>query len=251
MAFAIFDIETRVDKHLLNQVFFADAQLSDEDAYLRFRGDLRERGSDFFPLTLHVPISIAVGYASEDRVLRAVDSLAIYDYSEERLVREFWERRDHFQGCLVTFNGRGFDLPVLELSALRYGISVPYYFSDEESARSRRAPDRHLDLYDFLTNYGAASLRGGMNLLLKMIGLPGKTELNGAMVQDYFEAGRLDEIHRYCRADVIQTYFLFLRVELLRGKIDRAAFQAAYEASAHFLDELAVARTDGETTHQR
>jgi predicted PolB exonuclease-like 3'-5' exonuclease len=94
-------------------------------------------------------------------------------------------------------------------------------------------------------------LRGGMNLLLKMIGLPGKTELNGAMVQDYFEAGRLDEIHRYCRADVIQTYFLFLRVELLRGKIDRAAFQAAYEASAHFLDELAVARTDGETTHQR
>ena len=65
MAFAIFDIETRVDKHLLNQVFFADEQLSDEDAYLRFRGDLRERGSDFFPLTLHVPISIAVGYAGD------------------------------------------------------------------------------------------------------------------------------------------------------------------------------------------
>lgn len=251
MAFAIFDIETRVDKHLLNKVFFADEQLSDEDAYLRFRANLRERGNDFFPLTLHVPISIAVGYANQDRVLHSVDSLAIADYSEERLVRDFWQRTDHFQGCLVTFNGRGFDLPVLELSALRYGISAPYYFSEEESARSRRAPERHLDLYDFLTNYGATALRGGMDLLLKMIGLPGKTELNGAMVQDYFEAGRIDEIHRYCRADVIQTYFLFLRVELLRGRIDRAGFQAAYDASAHFLDELSAPRTDGESTHLR
>ena len=124
--------------------------------------------------------------------------------------------------------------------------------SAKKSQRVRAAPrSGHLDLYDFLTNYGATALRGGMDLLLKMIGLPGKTELNGAMVQDYFEEGRLEEIHRYCRADVIQTYFLFLRVELMRGRIDRAAFQAAYEASAHFLDELAVARTDGETTPQR
>jgi predicted PolB exonuclease-like 3'-5' exonuclease len=155
-------------------------------------------------------------------------------------VREFWSRTDRFQGCMVSFNGRRFDLPVLELSALRHGISAPAYFSDTDSPRSRYAPDRHLDVFDFLTNYGAVGLRGGMDLLAKMIGLPGKTELEGAMVQEYYEAGRLDEIHCYCRADVIQTYFLFLRVELMRGRIGEAAYRDACAASSHFLTELGV-----------
>jgi len=251
MTFAIFDIETRVDKHLLNRAFFAHEGLGNEEAYQRFRDRLNVRGGDFFPLTLHVPISIAVGNAGEDYVLRSVESLALTDYSEEQLVREFWKRAEHFRGCLVSFNGRRFDLPVLELSALRHGLSAPTYFNDADAARSRYASERHLDLFDFLTNFGAIGLRGGMDLLLKMIGMPGKTELNGAMVQEYYEAGRLDEIHRYCRADVIQTYFLFLRVELLRGRIEQAAYRAACDASAHFLKELAASPAEAGTAQQR
>jgi 3'-5' exonuclease len=245
MAFAVFDIETRIDKRLLNQVFFAGENLSDEDAWSSYREQLaRRNGSDFFPTTLHVPISIAVGNVGDDHVLRSVESLALDDYSEERLVREFWARAERFPGCLVSFNGRRFDIPVLELQALRYGISAPSHFSAEDSPRSRYSAERHLDLFDFLTNYGASRIAGGMNLLLKMIGMPGKTELAGAKVQEYYEAGRLDEIHRYCRNDVIQTYFLFLRVELMRGRLDEAAYQAAYEASAHFLNEVTPAATN-------
>jgi predicted PolB exonuclease-like 3'-5' exonuclease len=248
MAFAIFDIETRVDKRLLNQAFFAGGGLSDEEAYQRFRDELRGRGGDFFPITLHVPISIAIGNAGDDHVLSSVESLALEGYTEEKLVREFWTRAGRFPGCLVSFNGRRFDLPVLELSALRYGISAPAYFSEADSPRSRHEPDRHLDLFDFLTNYGAAGLRGGMDLLAKMIGLPGKTEFSGAMVQEYYEAGRIDEIHRYCRTDVIQTYFLFLRVELMRGRICEAAYRDACAASGHFLTELdAATRSTGAT----
>src|SRR5579859_2325222 len=177
MAFAIFDIETRVDKRLLNQALCAGQGLTDQQAYEKFRDDLLKRGADFFPLSLHVPISIAIGYAGDDYVLHSVESLALADYCEEKLVREFWSRTDLFSGCLVTFNGRRFALPVLELAALRYGISAPNYFGGGDSPRSRHAPERHLDLYDYLTNYGAAGLRGGMDLLLKMIGMPGKTEL--------------------------------------------------------------------------
>jgi predicted PolB exonuclease-like 3'-5' exonuclease len=238
MAFAIFDIETRVDKSLLNQVFFAADGLSDEEAYQRFRDELRGHGSDFFPLTLHIPISIAIGSAGDDHVLRSVESLGLEGYTEEKLVREFWTRAGGLHESLVSFNGRRFDLPVLELSALRYGISAPAYFGEADSPRSRHAPERHLDLFDFLTNYGAGGLRGGMDLLVKMIGLPGKGEFNGAMVQEYYEAGRIDEIHRYCRTDVIQTYFLFLRVELMRGRIDAAAYRDVCAASGHFMAEL-------------
>jgi len=245
--FAIFDIETRVDKRLLNQALCAGEGLSDEDAFQRLREQLRaRRGSDFFPLTLHIPISIAIGDVGADHALRAVESLALDGYSEESLAREFWTRAERFPGCLVTFNGRRFDFPVLELAALRYGIAAPAHFS-EGATRARYSTERHLDLFDYLTNFGASGgLRGGMDLLLKMIGLPGKMEIDGAQVQELYEQGRLEEIHRYCRNDVVQTYFLFLRVELMRGRIDEAAYRHARDASAHFLVEIgAPPRPDG------
>jgi predicted PolB exonuclease-like 3'-5' exonuclease len=248
MPFAVFDIETRIDKRLLNQVFYAGEGLDDEEACRRFQEQSR---NDFPPLTLHVPISIAVGNVADDHVLRRVESIGLADYSEENLAREFWTRAERFKGCLVSFNGRRFDLPVMELAALRYGIAAPAYFGSDDSARSRYAAERHLDLYDYLANYGAGGLRGGMDLLAKLIGLPGKAAMRGAMVQGYYETGRLEEIHRYCRADVVQTYFLFIRVQLMRGRIGAAEYDAAYRASAQFLAELGPAvATSGEPARQ-
>jgi predicted PolB exonuclease-like 3'-5' exonuclease len=251
MEFAIFDIETRVDKRLLNQALCAGEGLSDEEAFQSFREQLHARGgSDFFPLTLHIPISIAIGEVGPDHVLRSVESLALDGYSEEALVRQFWARAERFAGCLVTFNGRRFDFPVLELAALRYGIAAPVHFAEGAgSARTRYSSERHLDLFDYLTNFGASgALRGGMDLLLKMIGLPGKMEVDGSQVQELYEQGRLEEIHRYCRNDVVQTYFLFLRVELMRGRIDESAYRFAREASAHFLAEIGAPPRPGEPT---
>ncbi|MGH8013912.1 MAG: ribonuclease H-like domain-containing protein [Candidatus Binataceae bacterium] len=235
MAFAIFDIETRIDKRLLNQTYFEE-QLDDEVAYQRWRERKIERdGGDFAPLPLHLPISIAIGNVDSSHVLHPIDSLGIPAFSEEALTREFWSRVERFDGCLVTFNGRRFDWPVLELSALRYGIAAANHFDISPRANEEA---RHLDLLDFLTNHGAARLRGGIDLLLKMIGMPGKTGIDGSMVQDYYDAGRIDEIHRYCRADVIQTYFLFLRIELIRGHISALDYEAARSASESFLSEV-------------
>ena len=157
--FAIFDIETRVDKRLLNQALCAGEGLTDEDAFQRFREQLRaRRGSDFFPLSLHIPISIAIGDVGADHALRSVESLALDGYSEEALAREFWARAERFAGCLVTFNGRRFDFPVLELAALRYGIAAPVHFAEGTgSSRARYSTERHLDLFDYLTNFGAAA----------------------------------------------------------------------------------------------
>jgi 3'-5' exonuclease len=245
MEFAVFDIETRIDKQLLNRVFFAHDGISDDDAYLRFREELRNRGSDFFPLTLHVPISIAIGEVSSDRILCRIDTLGVPGDSEQSIARKFWRRLEDFRGCLISFNGRRFDLPVLELAAMRWGIPAPRYFGDGESFRSRDEPERHLDLCEYLTNFGEVGLRGGMDLLLKMMGLPGKLAVNGAMVQEYFDAARFDEIHRYCRTDVIQTYFLFLRIELMRGRLDQAGYQSACSAASSFLEELTAESEKG------
>jgi predicted PolB exonuclease-like 3'-5' exonuclease len=233
MAFAVFDIETRIDKELLRRVLHRDEDISAEEAYAR---TIEASRSDFLPLAFHVPISIVVGTVNDERVLTAVEVLGAGGYSEAGIVCEFWDRLERFEGTLVSFNGRRFDFPVLELAALRHECVIPRYFKD--GFRRRFIDDAHYDLYDFVTNFGAYSVRGGFHLLAQLIGLPGKQGVDGGQVQALWEAGRLAEIDAYCRRDVIQTYLLFLRLELMRGRITRAEHDTALAAMASLRAEL-------------
>jgi 3'-5' exonuclease len=241
MNFAIFDIETRIDKALIQSVMYPHEDVTEEEAYQRFRQQIREERdsrSDFLPIAFHVPISIVVGNVTGDHALTAVEVLCAQDYSEEGIVCEFWRRVEIFPGTLVSFNGRAFDLPVLEMQALRYGCQAPRYFNEKYGHRYRYSEERHYDLFDFLSNVGVHRIRGGFNLLARLIGLPGKTWVDGSMIQGLWEAGQLSMIHTYCRQDVIQTYGLFLRIELIRGRLTPEAYQAAWDAATPFRQEL-------------
>jgi predicted PolB exonuclease-like 3'-5' exonuclease len=228
----IFDIETRIDKELVRDVFFRGEGLGEQEAFERMREQLQEQGRDFFPLTCHRPVSIAVGDVDDDGRLVSLATLAAGD--EDEMVRDFWRRVGELDGSLVSFNGRHFDLPVLELQALRLGIAAAAYFDDPLRFRDRRARC-HYDLLDFLSNGGAHRLRGGFDLLARLAGLPGKSEMDGSRVQAEWEAGNLEAIHRYCRDDVLQTYLLFVRLELLRGRVEAAkCAQLQAEATGRF-----------------
>lgn len=223
MSLLAFDIETRVDKALLRATQFAGLAIGDDEAYERMRDVLRRESggrSDFFPVTYHVPISIALAAAGADHALREVTVLGADQLGEAGLVREFWRRLEGFDGTLVSFNGRGFDLPVLELQALRHGLALPRYFGERNGLRQRFG--RHLDLHDWLANHGAARLRGGLDLIAKLVGLPGKRAVGGGDVQRLWERRRWAAIHRYCADDALQTYLVLLRVEQLRGKLGAA-----------------------------
>jgi predicted PolB exonuclease-like 3'-5' exonuclease len=241
MSFAIFDIETRIDKALIRAVMYPHDDLTDEEAYQRFRSQIRaERDgrNDFLPIPFHIPVSIVVGNVSGGYALTAVEVLCAQHYSEEEIVYEFWRRVEAFPGTLVSFNGRNFDLPVLELQALRYGCQAPRYFNEKYGHRYRYSEERHYDLFEFLSNVGASRIRGGFNLLARLIGLPGKTWVDGSMIQGLWEAGALDTIHTYCRQDVIQTYGLFLRIELMRGRLTPEEYRVAWQAATPFCQEL-------------
>ena len=238
MRFAIFDVETRIDKALVKAVFHRHEDIGDEEAYQQTREQIVARsrsGSDFFPVAFHVPVAIVIGNVDDDRILTSAEALAP-DGDERALVCAFWDRLEQFRGTLVSFNGRGFDLPVLELAALRHGCRIPRYF--KEGFRYRYSDEAHYDLYDFMTNTGMYSVRGGFHLLANLIGLPGKGDVDGADVQGLWEAGRLGEIEAYCRRDVVQSYFLFLRMELVRGRITSEQYEAAMAATAAFRAEL-------------
>jgi len=233
MEILVFDMETRVDKELLRRVRYPGQMLSDDEAYERMRDELDwATGSDFFPLTFQVPVSIALVRAGEDYVLSGLEVLGADALSEAGLVQAFWSRLEAFEGMLVSFNGRAFDLPVLELQALRHGCSAPNYFGDRNGLRARHG--RHCDLYDWLTNGGAMRLRGGLDLVAKLVGLPGKGDVSGADVQMLWERGAWEDIHRYCRDDVLQTYFLFLRIEHMRGRLSAERLAQVETATSEY-----------------
>lgn len=238
MSFVVFDIETRIDKRLLRDTMFFGQELTEEEAYRRARAALSEQtGNDFLPLTYHVPVSIVTGRVGDDHVLREIEVARAEERGEADIVRAFWRHLEAFEGTLVSFNGRSFDLPVLELQGLRWGCSAPNYFAERDGFRARYG--RHYDLYDFLTNGGVTRLRGGLDLIARLVGLPGKRGVGGADVQRLWEEGRFDEIHAYCRRDVIQTYYIFLHVERLRGRLSFEQLASVERETQCFRAELA------------
>jgi 3'-5' exonuclease len=197
--------------------------------------------SDFFPIPFHVPIAIGTLQADENYRIKSLGCLGTDRLTEQELIPRFWQI---FETCqtMVTFNGRGFDLPVLETRALKYGLSLPRYFGtlDTRNYRGNRYSDRfHIDLCDFLGNFGAVYRRGSLDVLSKLIGLPGKYMIAGEDVEYLHRQGRQKEINQYCMTDVLQTYLLFLRVELLRGKLNPSSYQESVTAARSELTQRA------------
>jgi predicted PolB exonuclease-like 3'-5' exonuclease len=242
--YLVFDIETRVDKDLVKQIYDAENSLTLEQAYDTARDRILERSgqqSDFFPIPFHVPIAISTLQADEKYRIRSLGCFGADRYSELELVSKFWESFERAR-TLVTFNGRTFDLPVLESRAMKHGLSLPRYFAAGEGRStfrgSRYSDTYHIDLCDYLSNFGAYP-RNALNLWAKLTGLPGKYTIAGEDVEYLFRQGRQKEVNQYCMTDVLQTYLLFLRVELLRGRMDKAAYDAAMAAAQEDLMQRA------------
>lgn len=133
---------------------------------------------------------------------------------------------------LVSWNGRGFDLPVIEARALRHGVAVPFLFGRD--VRDRYRGERHLDAKDHASNFGAAQ---GYHLdkMARLCGLPGKVGVDGSQVEAMLAEGRLEDVKRYCLSDVVQTAFVRLRQMLVAG-LPRSAYVASAQALLWFVE---------------
>ncbi|MCA8984647.1 MAG: 3'-5' exonuclease [Planctomycetaceae bacterium] len=221
----IFDVEAVADGALIARVCYPSESLTPAEAIARKRAELlEEKGSDFISYTFMLPISVAVAKVSHDGRLQDVVTLDAPEYQPANITRLFWQGWRHYQRpTFVTFNGRGYDLPLMELAAYRYGISLPDWFNTEaksfEQSRNRYNIQRHFDLMDLISNFGAVRVTGGLNVLANIIGKPGKTGIDGSCVQDLYDAGGVQQINDYCVCDVLDTYFVFLRSRVLTGHL--------------------------------
>jgi len=239
----VFDIETVPDVDFGRRYLGLDG-LADEDVAQAMFALRRERaGNDFLPLHQHRVVAISCAMRSRDGF--KLWSLGDEDAGEAELVARFFDGIERFSPDLVSWNGSGFDLPVLHYRALRHGVAAPRYWETGDSDRDFRYNNylsrfhwRHVDLMDVLAGY---QLRGAARLdeAAVLLGLPGKLGLSGARVWDEWRAGRLGGIRDYCETDVLNTWLVFLRFEQFRGR--RSAAEVAAE-EALVVDAL---RADG------
>lgn len=149
--------------------------------------------------------------------------------TEKDMLTGFWQFIEKSKPRLVTFNGRGFDLPVAKYRALKHGIAAPWFAQGEgkwDNYSGRYSVDWHCDLMDALADFGA-SKACTLAELCALLGVPSKLGIDGSKVKEYVEAGRLAEVRNYCETDVLATYLVFLRFALFRGELTPTGFAAS------------------------
>lgn len=247
--FLVFDVESVADGELVAKLRYPGEALEPAEAVRRYRDDLlAEFKSDFIPYTFQMPVAIVAAKVAADFRLLDIVSLDEPYFRPHIVTEKFWRGWEAYKHpTLVTFNGRMFDVPLLELAAFRFGISLPAWFNlggkSFEQPRNRYNTDAHLDLNDVLTNFGASRFSGGLNLAANLLGKPGKIDVKGHMVQDMYQDGKLTEISDYCRCDVLDTYFVFLRTSVLTGQLKLEAEQELVGETKRWLEERAHAVT--------
>lgn len=180
----------------------------------------------FPPALFHQVVALGVLWLDDQHALKKLGAFGGDEDAppnESRVLQEFAEFVGKRHPTMVTYNGRQFDLPVLANRMLKHGVPFPAYYARRDY-RYRYSDQGHMDLADVLTDYGA-SRKPRLTALAKLVGMPGKMGVDGSQVQSMFEQGRFAEIRDYCLHDVIQTMFVFLRTELLRGEMNQDEYK--------------------------
>jgi predicted PolB exonuclease-like 3'-5' exonuclease len=249
----VFDIETVPDVAGGRRIHGLDGL--DDAAAEQAMASLRmaEKGTDFQPLHLHrvVAISVALRRGEDFKVW----SLGEPDAPEADLIRRFFDGIEKYKPTLVSWNGSGFDLPVLHYRALIHGVVAPAYWDtghfDRESKWNSylgRYQFRHTDLMDVLALYNGRAV-ARLNEIALLLGFPGKLGMDGSKVAAAFREGQIAAIRDYCETDVLNTYLVFLRFQLMRGlltvdehaaELQRARDFVSASAAAHWREFLAA-----------
>ena len=226
MNILVFDLETIPDTYAGKLILDTPA-LSELDTSTAMQALRRqETGHTFLPHYLHRIVAISVVFKSSTAV--KVWSLGEKESDEKELIQRFFDGIEKNKPTLVSWNGSGFDLPVLHYRALLHGIQAPRYWEVEDNGFKynnylNRYHYRHMDLMDILAAYQGRAV-APLDNIAKILGFPGKMGQSGAGVCEQYYAGEIQAIRDYCETDVLNTYLIYLRFELMRGKLSHSDY---------------------------
>jgi predicted PolB exonuclease-like 3'-5' exonuclease len=227
----VFDLETIPDVAGLRRLNPGSEGMSDDEVVEAAQAARREsHGTDFLPLHLQQVAVIGCVF----RVYQGfrVMTLGNSDDPVAVLLAGFFKTIEHYTPRLVSWNGSGFDLPVLHYRSLIHAVPAPRYWDMGEDDRDfkfnnyiSRYHNRHVDLMDFLAKYNGRA-NAPLDDLAKLCGFPGKLGMDGSQVWRAWRDGRADEVRAYCETDVVNTWLVYCRFRLLKGELDREAYDA-------------------------
>lgn len=251
-----FDIETIPDVEFGRRMWGLEG-LSDKDVGTAMMFKQQQKsGSDFLPLHQHRIVAISVALRTRDTF--KVWTLGEADADEAEIVKRFYDGLDRYTPDLVSWNGSGFDLPVLHYRALKLGVQAPRYWETGDNDREFRFNNylsrfhwRHIDLMDVLAGFQMRG-RASLDQAAVMLGFPGKLGMSGDKVWPCWLDGGIEEIRNYCETDVLNTYLIYLRFEFMRGNLDAKDLERELdlvrstltEMNEPHLNEFAAAWTD-------
>jgi len=226
-----FDLETVPDVQALRQLRPQWAELDDRALASRAFAERRERtGSEFLPLHLHRVV--VIGCAFRDDAGFRVRCLGSPDDEEPKLIGDFFRLIERYVPQLVSWNGGGFDLPVLQYRALMHGVVARRYWEQGEDDRDSRYNNyvnryhmRHIDLMDVLSHFQARAA-APLDEVARLAGFAGKLGMDGSQVWDAYCDGQIERIRAYCQTDVVNTYLLYCRFRKMRGQLDDVGYAA-------------------------
>lgn len=229
-----FDIETIPDVDTGRRLYRL-AGLNDADVARAMAMKRRERTGDSEFLRHHLHRVAAISAVLRHGETLRVWSLGEIDSDEGELIRRFFDGIEKYTPTLVSWNGGGFDLPVLHYRALKHGVGAPRYWetgAEDQAFRYNnylnRFHERHTDMMDVLSAYQGRAT-APLDEIALLLGLPGKMGRSGADVWELYQAGQIDQIRDYCETDALNTYLVFLRFELVRGNLDESGWQREIE----------------------
>jgi predicted PolB exonuclease-like 3'-5' exonuclease len=221
----VFDIETVPDVALGRRLYGLEGLSDEQVAKAMFALRRQGSGGDFLPLEQHRVVAISC-------VLRSRDGLTVWSLGEPgtpeaELVQRFYDGIEKYSPDLVSWNGSGFDLPVLTYRALLHGVQAARFWETGEEDPAFRYNNylsryhwRHTDLMDVLSSFQGRG-RASLSNMATLLGLPGKLGFDGSQVWEAFQAGNLVGIRRYCETDVLNTWLIWLRFAQLRAALSR------------------------------
>lgn len=238
----VFDIETVPDAQGLRAAW----GLEGSDAAVVDAAFARRReatgGSDFLPLHLHQVVVISMLMRDDDGL--RVASLHGEREDEARLLQGFFRTIEKYSPTLVSWNGSGFDLQVLNYRSMIHGVEAARFWDQGEDDRDFRYNNyigryhaRHTDLMDLMALYNGRA-NAPLDQLARLCGFPGKLGMDGSQVWSAWSSGRQVEVRDYCETDVANTWLLYCRFQLLRGVLNREAYDAQIALTRESLQAL-------------
>ena len=230
-----FDSETIPDVHGIRTLYDLPTHVGDAEV-VEFAAQKRraQTGGDFMQHHLHrvVAISCCMRWGGDKIHINTIGSL---QDDEETIIANFFDLIERYTPQLVSWNGGGFDLPVLHYRGLIHGISAARYwdmgegdFGDSRDFKWNnyisRYHARHCDLMDLLALYQPRA-NVPLDDMAKLCGFPGKMGMDGSQVWAAYQRGELADIRHYCETDAANTYLMYLRFQLMRGDLNADEYQ--------------------------